>query len=331
MIRVHRHQSKKKLAKLHHSTMPPDAATKQEAAFKTPQSFGRAHSKVKKALPFSPRKRKAIVIKLACVVGTIPGQTTSSNKKLPDATVTCVNKYFLLDSVSRQAPGMKDYVTVRSGGKKAKLQKRHLTCSLKEKYALFKRDHPTVKISFSKFCSLRPANVLLSSTIPRNVCLCQHHDNVKLLCEAIHKAVPEFPPYSSETVSHFVCSAEEEKCMTGVCDKCPNWMEEVKAVSPLDDPVEWYQWERVEKAVPGKKGKPSKTKKKIQKVVKEGTVDEAISTLHQKLPAFLHHVFVKRKQSRFFEEKMSNLSPDVRLLFRSTLQKTTFVLVSLSR
>lgn len=105
--------------------------------------------------------------------------------------------------------------------------------------------------------------MLLSSTIPRNVCLCQHHDNVKLLCEAIHKAVPEFPPYSSETVSHFVCSAEEEKCMTGVCDKCPNWMEEVKAVSPLDDPVEWYQWERVEKAVPGKKGKPPKTKKKI--------------------------------------------------------------------
>lgn len=102
--------------------------------------------------------------------------------------------------------------------------------------------------------------------------------------------------------------------MTGVCDKCPNWMEEVKAVSPLDDPVEWYQWERVEKAVPGKKGKPPKTKKKIQKVVKEGTVDEAISTLHQKLPAFLHHVFVKRKQSRFFEEKMSNLSPDEALV-----------------
>lgn len=102
--------------------------------------------------------------------------------------------------------------------------------------------------------------------------------------------------------------------MTGVCDKCPNWMEEVKAVSPLDDPVEWYQWERVEKAVPGKKGKPSKTKKKIQKVVKEGTVDEAISALHQKLPAFLHHVFVKRKQSRFFEEKMSNLSQDEALV-----------------
>ena len=118
--------------------MPPDAATKQEAAFKTPQSFGRAYSKVKKALPFSPRKRKAIVIKLACVVGTIPGQTTSSNKKLPDATVTCVNKYFLLDSVSRQAPGMKDYVTVRSGGKKAKLQKRHLTCSLKETCIILK-------------------------------------------------------------------------------------------------------------------------------------------------------------------------------------------------
>lgn len=60
LIRVHRHQSKKKLAKLHHFTTPPDASIKQEASLKTPQSFGRAYSKVKKALPFSPGKERQL-------------------------------------------------------------------------------------------------------------------------------------------------------------------------------------------------------------------------------------------------------------------------------
>lgn len=39
-------------------------------------------------------------------------------------------------------------------------------------------------------------------------------------------------------------------------------------------------------------------------------MEEAIDALSKKLPGFLDHVYVKRKQSRFFEEKISNLKPN---------------------
>ena len=181
--------------------------------------------------------------------------------------------------------------------------------SLKETFALFCQEHPDVKVGLSSFCSLRPSNVLLSSAIPQNVCLCQYHDNIKLLYEAIHKAVPEFPPYSGDFVNNLVCNSENELCMTGKCSKCPDWIEDFKGVAPLDEPNEWNQWERVKESVSAKDG-GEKTTTKVQKVLKEGTVEDALFSLHEKMPPFLDHVFVKRKQSKFFQKKKSTLQPN---------------------
>ena len=130
--------------------------------------------------------------------------------------------FFFLDSISRQVPGRKDYVSVRSEGKKMKLQKRHIMWSLKEVYDLFRNEHPTcnIKISLSKFCSLRPVHVLLSSAIPRDVCLCQYHENIRMLYECIAKEITTLPPYSEALVENVVCDSTNEFCMTGKCTKC---------------------------------------------------------------------------------------------------------------
>ena len=89
--------------------------------------------KVKQALPQSPRKRRAVISKLAkSADGNSPSSTNvhkTGNKQLPESTVKCVQDFF---SISRQAPGRKDYVSVRSEGKKMKLQKRHIMWSLEE-------------------------------------------------------------------------------------------------------------------------------------------------------------------------------------------------------
>ena len=45
---------------------------------------------------------------------------------------------------------------------------------IKETYALFKDKYPNVKIGISKFASLRPSQVLLSSQVPSNVCTYMH-------------------------------------------------------------------------------------------------------------------------------------------------------------
>ena len=47
----------------------------------------------------------------------------------------------------------------------------------------------------------------------------------------------------------------------------------------------------------------------MEKVTKEGTV-EALHSLQSKMPSFLEHVFVKRKQAEFFEKGTAQMQPD---------------------
>ena len=55
-------------------------------------------------------------------------------------------------------------------------------------------------------------------------------------------------------------------------------------------------WNKI--MVQAKKGKSMKRVNKIQKVLKEGTVDDLLEDLEVQLPSFLEHVFVKRQQAR---------------------------------
>ena len=70
---------------------------------------------------------------------------------------------------------------------------------------MFVKDNPTTKIGFSKFCFLRPINVMLSSKMPIDVRLCSYHENIKLLCQCLSKEIPQFPAYSGSFVEYFVC------------------------------------------------------------------------------------------------------------------------------
>ena len=181
--------------------------------------------------------------------------------------------------------------------------------TLKETFALFQVEHPDVKIGLSKFSALRPANVLPQSSTPRQVCLCQYHDNIKLLCDSLNKKIPSFPQYSSAFINNLVCDTKDEVCMYSKCSKCPNWIDAIKKDAPLDDDIVWSQWERVSQPVESKKGK-IKDVAKMLKVTNEGTVEEALSDLEDKMSFFLEHVFIKRKQHQFFEDRISQLGPE---------------------
>ena len=128
--------------------------------------------------------------------------------------------------------------------------------SSKEVYQLFLKEHPEIKISLSNFCSLRPVNVLLSSAMPRDACLCQYHENIRMLCEYIALEIQALPPYSEALVDNFVCDSTSEFCMTGKCAKCPNeWLLEITADAPLHETTSWCQWDGVTHTMPGKWGK----------------------------------------------------------------------------
>lgn len=208
-------------------------------------------------LPHSPWKRKAVVMKLA----NSEGITAAKKKKrvegrpncIPAEPVQLVESSYLLDSVSQQVPGKRDFVTVRVNGKKQQIQKRHLLWSLEETYALFKKGYSLVKIGFSTFCTLSPQNVLLSGQYPHQVCLCSYHENICLSCDCLPKSIPDFPTYSGQFVDCFVCSPESEVCMLSQCDKCPQWLETVSEEDlSLMATMSWYQWERVVQKTNGK-------------------------------------------------------------------------------
>ena len=56
--------------------------------------------------------------------------------------------------------------------------------NISEANELLKIEYPNAAVGKSKFASLRPEHVLLSSMIPRNFSVCQKHENVSLNLQA---------------------------------------------------------------------------------------------------------------------------------------------------
>ena len=83
---------------------------------------------------------------------------------------------------------------------------------IKETYAVCKDKHPNVKIGISKFASLRPSQVLISSQGPSNVCTCIYHQNMILSHDAIHNCLSTIPTYNKKFSVTCIISPEEESC-----------------------------------------------------------------------------------------------------------------------
>jgi hypothetical protein len=87
--------------------------------------------------------------------------------------------FYCRDDISRQAPGIKDYVRMdQPDGGKEDVQKRHLMMTLKEAHGLLKMENGHQGVyRFTKFAELRPDYVALSSQMPHNVCCCKMHED----------------------------------------------------------------------------------------------------------------------------------------------------------
>ena len=112
---------------------------------------------------------------------------------------------------------MKGFVSVTKGSVKTKHQKCLLVLKIKQLFLKLKKEYPTVKIGFSKFCELRPKWV---KTVIHNgvhsVCVCRYHQNVKLLVSVI----PGNFEYK-DILSKVVCNINLRKCMLHLCSNCP--------------------------------------------------------------------------------------------------------------
>lgn len=189
------------------------------SAFKSQQSYGRAIHKAKSALPNSPNKKRAVVINLAEKFGTPPKADVIIENVIPQLHQMVV-EFYESEQISWQCPGRKDYVTVVKDGKKVKLQKKVLLCTVLEAHQQFKTDNPGVKIGKSLFASLRPPHIVPISEKDHNVCCCKYHENFDLLCSGVKGSVDL--PDTKTLLNMTVCDPESVKCYLGECTSCNN-------------------------------------------------------------------------------------------------------------
>ena len=112
---------------------------------------------------------------------------------------------------------------------------------------MYKADSPEFLVGKSKFASLRPRNVLLTSQMPHNVCGCKYHSNIILVVECLHCSCSGIVPNKlDEVVSVCVCDKDSESCMSGVCENCCDGQlfvqNVVDKVNTKDVTVSWYEW-----------------------------------------------------------------------------------------
>ena len=181
--RVHLVRLRKKLRQ---QEIIESSPVKSGKRFKTLQSLGKAIRKLDDNLPKSPTKQRAVVNGLAKQVGLelsskithyheqrINQRFTEENKKL-------IKDFYVSTDVVYTMPGMHDEMTVWENGIKSKHRKYYLIMFLKEVYELFKQSYLDITVGFSKFASLRPANVLLLKDQHPDICKCEIHENFLL-------------------------------------------------------------------------------------------------------------------------------------------------------
>lgn len=171
-----------------------------------------------------------------------PVTSRAGRPSLTPETVTTIEEFYQSPDISRQCPGLKDYVSVRnSNGEKIHKQKMLLLHNLKEVYAMFREAHPEIEAKFSKFASLRPKWCVLPGAPGTHVvCVCTTHQNIKLAISAVSKEISY-----TNVLSNMVCDLKHESCMLGECPMCSgveggkNFFE-----SPLGDEIDvkYKQW-----------------------------------------------------------------------------------------
>ena len=253
-------------------------------------SLKKAEEKLMRSLPKSPSKRKAVAFGFAKRVGlAIRDQmnerlTQHHLNAMSEDDKEIIRNFFLRPDIVWTAPGMKDEMCVwGENGEKMKLRKLFLTHFLKEVFSLFKEEYPDIKVGFSKFCSLRPVNVLLMKKTSFDQCKCAKHENFMFILKGLGSE------YSNIFWDEILCESGNlgGKCWLNKCDECMNGRKLEKSFLG-DKNVSWNEWRKNLKSG------------KLEMCINQGKKNELRKNLFKSY-AFQCHVRVKRLQVRVFE------------------------------
>ena len=242
------------------------------------------------------------------------GKKKNGRPCVSDALSNAVDSFFQRDDVSRMTAGKKDTVTKN----KIKRQKRYLNDTLANLHKQFLSENPTVSVSYSTFCRLRPFHVLIPHVTNRETCLCKTCDNAQLILYRlkIEGVVSTTSPRT--LLKQSCCEIPEQEggeldlkmeCCYGKCKDCGSKMFEGNFDTVnLNKIVKYSQWETVTKTY--MKGETEKEVKAVEKMEKTGTiqslVDEIMTTMKVKLGPHIYNIAHQYLETRHVKQKLQN-------------------------
>lgn len=260
--------------------------------------------------------------KLVAEKGILSTPNPRPGNTLDEETANLVKSFYESDEVSRQMPGMKDFVSVKIGDRREHVQKRLLLSNLKEIYCLFKDKFPGYKIGFSKFADLRPKNcVLVDASGSHNVCVCTIHQNAKLMLQGVkieELTKNDEAPLKTykDCIAVAICITPTPSCYLNKCTLCPG-IEKLRdrLTNLIDDQmidtIVYKQWISVDRT-------------NLETLSK--SADEFLDVLCDKLEKLKCHSFIASQQSAFQSELKEKLKPGEFLVICDFSENYSFVL-----
>ena len=247
--------------------------------------------------------------------GILEEPDPKKGKSLSPEVIERVIVFYQSDDYSHMCPGKKEYVSVRIDGEREQKQKHLLLVNLKELHLEFIHKSTGDEISFSKFCELRPKwCVTVNSRGMHSVCVCQQHQNVKLLMAAI----PDNCDYK-EYLAKLVCSIENRTCMMQSCDSCPGKTTLIEYLTELfstndfdmDDIINYKQWMHTDRT---------------NLVSLQISLQEFIDAICDAIDSLRQHHFVAKSQSSYLHTLKKNLPQDTAIVLLDFAENYSFLI-----
>lgn len=249
--------------------------------------------------------------------GILAEPADKKGRCLAQTTIDRVREFFESDEFSRMCPGIKECVAIRNEkGEKVSKQKRLLLTNIREMYVEYKHRYPEDKIGFSKFCELRPRwCVTVTAPGSQSVCVCQQHQNAKLLVTSL----PNTNMHYTELLSLAVCDLANRDCMLGACLNCPgptainNFVTELFETNGfvLEDEIRYKQW--------------GKMNNRCTILSLTTSVEEFISTVTSVFKSLRAHHYTAKAQAAYLSDRKENLGEGEVIILLDFAENYSFV------
>ena len=305
-IRMRKMRERIKCRMLQNKDMLTEHSSSTSQAYKSKATESRAVMKVRLSLPSSPRKRLAVAQKVAIEEGLILQAHPNKRQCISQEIIEKVDEFYNRDDISQWSPGMKDVInTTDKMGKKIKMQKRYLVCTLKELYSNFIEENNKV-ISFAKFCDLRPPNIITYSKTPIEACCCLMHKNMINLTNCISEKFKILDSYNAHWIDKWcLCQPLTDSCKILQCDVCTGsyskiFISRVHLPETFDNINLQYQWWTKDESG------------HVQRLIACKTLEEAFYELmYDMLDKFCVHHITKRHQADVYKREKEEINKQV--------------------